>query len=432
MKDEDQRMKDCDVIQPELSAYLDGELAPHRRERVEAHLASCPQCQEALAELKTLAAGVAALPKLEAPPRLLDEVRRKIARGDRPEALTWRDYLFRPFWLKVPLEIAALVAVTVFVVRLEEQQPIETVASDQFAQAENSGNEQSPSAEMEAKTEQPAATESAPAPPPPSPAAAPDNEAATASAGEAMPPQESQATAETGTAAAENVASEAAPGSYQLSGTQAKTTGAGSGGGVKTAVQSRRRVAVVNRGTVGLGITPIPSAAEVATLARSVGIEPSKLGGVVVVHSKDLNDVQGRAEQLAARCNGKVISVPPSMESTGQIFFVELPREYAASFKLDLEQNAASSTLSTNAMVGGVAVVTTNASLLSATSTSQVVGVLTGGVETNALFNGAAQLTLANNPRAQAAATMVLEILVVPPPSLVPTNPTPVPATPAH
>jgi len=157
-----------------------------------------------------------------------------------------------------------------------------------------------------------------------------------------------------------------------------------------------------------------------------------------VVRSRDLNEVQGRAEQLAARCNGKVISVPPSMGSTGQIFFVEVPREYAASFKLDLEQNAASWTPSTNALVDGVAVVTTNASPLSATSTARVVGVLTGGfegklvVETNAVFNGSGQLTLANNPRAQAAATTVLEILVVAPPSLAPTNTTTVPATPAN
>lgn len=432
-------MKDCDVIQPELSAYLDGELTPHRRELVEAHLALCPPCREALAELKTLATGVAALSKLEAPPGFLAEVRRKIARGENPEALTWRDYLFRPFWIKVPLEIAALVAVTVSVMRWWEQQPIETtVASDQLAQAGNSGNDQSPSPEMEAKSEQPTAAESAPAPQSPTPVAAPENEAATVSASEATPSQESQTTAESGDGSAATVASEAPSGGQPLPSAQAKPVVVASGGGIKPSVQPRRRVAAVNRGPGRLGTTPTPSAAEVATLARSVGIEPAKLGGVVVVQSRDLNDVHGRAEQLAARCNGKVISVPPSMGSTGQIFFVEVPREYAASFKLDLEQDAAAFTLSTNALVGGVAVVTTNTPLLAATSTARVVAVLTGGfegklpVETNAAFDGPAQLTLANNPRAQAAATTVLEILVVPPPSLAPTNAMPVPAMPAH
>jgi hypothetical protein len=424
-------MKDCDVVRPELSAYLDGELAPHRRELVEAHLASCPQCQEALAELKTLAAGVAALPKLQPSPRFLAEVRRKIARGDRPEALTWRDALFRPFWIKVPLEIAALAAVAIFMMRLEEQQPLEMVASDQFAQAENSGNDQSPSPEMEAKSEQPAATEPAPAPLPSPPAAAPENEVSTAPAGESKPSQESQATPENGDGSAATVASEAPSGTGQMPSSQAKPAVAASGGGIKPAVESRRRVAAANRGTGRLGITPSPSAAEVATLARSVGIQPSRVSGVVVVQSRDLKNVQGRAEQLADRCNGKVISIPPSMGSTDQIFFVEVPREFAASFKLDMEQNTASP--ATNALVAGVAVITTNAPLLAATSTARVVGVLTGGfegkrpLETNAVFDSAAQLTLANNP-----ATTVLEILVVPPPSLAPTNATPVPSTRAH
>jgi len=425
-------MNDCDIIQPELSAYVDGELTPHRRDLVEAHLASCPRCQEALAQLKTLTAGVAALPKLPTPPQFLADVRRKIARGDHPEAVTWQDHLFRPFWIKVPLELAAVVAVLVFMTRLREQQPIELAASDQFGQAENSRNEQSPPAEMEAKAEPPASAESAPASPPPPPAAAPENEVAPATAGGSMPSEEPQGTFDVGDGSSGTVAPETVSGGFPLASGQAKATAAGGGLGIKPALDQRRRVAAVGRGSGGLGGIATPSAADVATLARSAGIEPSRISGVVVVRSKDLNNVQGRAELLAARCNGKVISVPSSMESTGQIFFVEVPREYAASFKLDLQETATSSTLATNGFVAGVAGVTGNVALLSATTTTRVVGVLTGGVETNAVFDGTAQLTLANNPRAQAAATTVLEILVVAPPSLAPTNAPPVPATPAR
>lgn len=428
MKDESQRMKECDVFQPELSAYIDGELTSHRRERVEAHLASCRQCQEALAELRTLADGVAAMPKLQPSPRFLADVRHKIARGDNPEAPTWHDYLFRPVWVKVPLELAALIAVTVFVMRLQEQRAVEPVASEQLAQAENYDKDQWRSSQLEAKNEPPAPAEPTPAIQPPPPAA-PESDAATAPTSQFMSPQEPAPKTENEVASSGgNVAPE--PGAYQLSDSAAKSLVAGSRLDFKPAVVSRRRVPAVTHGTGGLGIMPTPSASEVVTLAKSLGVEPAKLGGVVVVHARSLNDAQGRAEQLAARCNGKVISVSPAMDSTGHIFFVELPREYAASFKLDLEQNAVSFVLPTNAILDRVAAVTNNVSALSATSTARVVGVLTGGVETSGLFSGTAQLALANNPRAQAAATTVLEILVVPPPLLVPTNSTLTPAMP--
>jgi hypothetical protein len=134
-------MKHCQDIQPELSAYLDGELTPPQRAEVEAHLASCPRCQEELAELKTLAAGVAALPKLEPAPQFLAEVRRKIARSDKPEPMIWRDYLFRPVWLKVPLEVAALIAIAVFVQRHQGPTPANEVASLRMARLENSKTE---------------------------------------------------------------------------------------------------------------------------------------------------------------------------------------------------------------------------------------------------------------------------------------------------
>ena len=155
-------MKDCDIIQPELSAYVDGELTRHGRELVEAHLASCPHCREALAQLKALATGMAA------------------------------------FWIKVPLELAALFAVALLVMQYRQQPRDEPLASDQMAQAENPGNEQSSPAQTDAMAEHPAEAESARTAQPPSPSAAPESEAASAPAGEAMPSQEAAATSENG------------------------------------------------------------------------------------------------------------------------------------------------------------------------------------------------------------------------------------------
>src|SRR5580704_3271983 len=120
-------IKKCRKIQRELSAYLDGELTPPLRANVEEHLASCAQCQQELSEMKTLATGLAALPNLRPAPRFLTEVRRKILRGDKPEPLTWRDYAFRPLWLKIPLEVAALVLIVGLIMRGQNSEPTEQV-----------------------------------------------------------------------------------------------------------------------------------------------------------------------------------------------------------------------------------------------------------------------------------------------------------------
>lgn len=48
---------------PALSAYLDGELAPHARQRLHDHLAACPLCAARLDELRSLSARFKALPE---------------------------------------------------------------------------------------------------------------------------------------------------------------------------------------------------------------------------------------------------------------------------------------------------------------------------------------------------------------------------------
>ena len=110
---------DCESIESQLSAYLDNELPPTERTVVEKHLSNCPRCQRKLAELKTLAAGVTALPRLQPAPQFLADVRRKIARPGKSPGRAWQDYLFRPVWLKVPLETVAVVLIVVLMMRIE-------------------------------------------------------------------------------------------------------------------------------------------------------------------------------------------------------------------------------------------------------------------------------------------------------------------------
>ena len=100
----------CSQLGNDLSAYVDGELSAARTAEIEAHVSECPHCQVRVAELRELSRGVAALPKLQPPPRFVEEVKGKI-RGGAPERVRLIDVLFRPYWPKVPIEVLALIIV---------------------------------------------------------------------------------------------------------------------------------------------------------------------------------------------------------------------------------------------------------------------------------------------------------------------------------
>lgn len=51
-----------DHVRRDLSAYLDGALAPDRRSEVDAHLQACSACRRSLAEIRSTARLIAALP----------------------------------------------------------------------------------------------------------------------------------------------------------------------------------------------------------------------------------------------------------------------------------------------------------------------------------------------------------------------------------
>jgi len=100
----------CSQLGNDLSAYVDSELSAARTAEIEAHVNQCPLCQARLAELRKLADGVAALPKLQPQPRFLAEVKGKI-RGSAPGRVRLVDVLFRPYWPKIPIEVLALIIV---------------------------------------------------------------------------------------------------------------------------------------------------------------------------------------------------------------------------------------------------------------------------------------------------------------------------------
>ena len=66
---------------------------------------------------------------------LADVLRARAAKGEDPEAATWLDHVFQPFWLKVPLEIAAIVLIVGLVMHGEHPAPTQPVGNRELANA---------------------------------------------------------------------------------------------------------------------------------------------------------------------------------------------------------------------------------------------------------------------------------------------------------
>jgi len=373
-------MKNCREIQRELSAYLDGEWTPSLRVEVEVHLASCAQCQQELSEMKTLATGVAALPNLEPAPRFLAEVRRKIMRAEKPEPITWQDYVFRPLWLKVPLEAAALILIIGLVMRTEHPRLTQRVAQLESARTENREKDRvnGVSSETAAKVAAFDALKTTSAEPAPPVGTLQDVPAAPVVSGALS--HESLDTKE------KSVDGMEAPGLAIAGDTRQfadKSMPSGTSGGVA------KRIPVIHDEASS---TPLPGPSPMVGVIRSIELAQSQLSETVTVHARDFEDVRNRAQRLAARCSGRVVAVPQSKDTPEQTLFVELPQEYVAAFKLEL--------LKTPGSFGS-----TNAA-------APVTGVLTGSAITNDSLNAPGSLGLRDDTTTP---NTVLEIRVVAP-----------------
>jgi anti-sigma factor RsiW len=74
-------MRDHHWTQKHLSDYLDGELPPRERERVEEHVHWCPECRRALETLRRTLKGLMdlrATPGESIAPGIIDRLRREI------------------------------------------------------------------------------------------------------------------------------------------------------------------------------------------------------------------------------------------------------------------------------------------------------------------------------------------------------------------
>ena len=392
-------MKDCRDIRWELSAYLDGELTPSQRTEVEAHLASCPDCRQELSEMETLTLGVAALAKLQQAPRFLSEVRRKIAEADQPEPMTWQDYVFRPYWLKVPLEVAALIVIIGFVMRSEYPVPagkdtrLAMAKEEHVGRSHRSENSPEKAAGAPSVIEQrfDVAKQAVPA--------EVDSLRQVAQA-----PRDEPLSSDRGKEAKALVIAGAGDQRQLLD--KPAINGAITTSQEENPTVGTRRIPVIHGNEPAS--PPLAPLSGAATLMQSIVSAQSKLGETVVLHARDLTEARDRTQQLARRCAGRVVAVADST------VFVELPQEYAAAFKLELlkapeasavlakdgrDRKPDSTTTATGGAIGG---------------TGSGSGVLTGTAGTNAFVNGLVPLGL-RDEATDGAATTVLEIRVVVP-----------------
>lgn len=79
-----------------LSAYLDGELPPDERRAVDGHLRDCAVCRRDLLELRRVRSLLGALPEVEPPSGLLNDLRdAALGRAGRGGPLEWLRGAFR-------------------------------------------------------------------------------------------------------------------------------------------------------------------------------------------------------------------------------------------------------------------------------------------------------------------------------------------------
>ena len=94
-----------------LQAYHDGELHGRRLEKVEAHLASCPECQAELAELDALSALLHSdpLPQLStSPEQFVAQVGLRLSRRERPHTAPERNWT-EMAWNLAPVAVLVLI-----------------------------------------------------------------------------------------------------------------------------------------------------------------------------------------------------------------------------------------------------------------------------------------------------------------------------------
>ncbi|MGV8074536.1 MAG: zf-HC2 domain-containing protein [Syntrophobacteraceae bacterium] len=107
---------DCSLVTELLSEYVDDVLDPSIKAHVEEHLAHCRTCTDELVCIRTYLHAMESLPGVPAPVDFLESLQERLEQPGLFKRLLTR--LFYPMKLKIPFEVAGVVAASLLVVLL--------------------------------------------------------------------------------------------------------------------------------------------------------------------------------------------------------------------------------------------------------------------------------------------------------------------------
>ncbi len=102
----------CHEVKELSSAYLDQKLAPSQISSFEKHLNGCVSCREEVEGLRKTISLIGSLDEIETSPNFLVKLNAKLDRKKGIGGRIW-DWFFEPFKLKVPLQVTALLLVSI-------------------------------------------------------------------------------------------------------------------------------------------------------------------------------------------------------------------------------------------------------------------------------------------------------------------------------
>lgn len=103
---------DCSDAKKIIPEHIEGNCPPRQQVLIEEHLQSCEQCMLYAAEIKKTLEALQGLEEIEPPAWLTAKVMKKIRAEAQPKK-GWRERLFFPLHIKLPLEAFATLLITV-------------------------------------------------------------------------------------------------------------------------------------------------------------------------------------------------------------------------------------------------------------------------------------------------------------------------------